>query len=113
LSPNNSAAVVAFGNPSDGLVMYEAGNSLAGTAPANFAAQRAFFNFLLTEGINRAPKPTITLPPTIQAGVSATVTSVITGGDCNYNYQWVSINGGIFSVPAGTATAEQTITTQC
>jgi hypothetical protein len=109
LSPNNSAAVVAFGNafgnPSDGLVMYEAGHSLAGNAPANIAAQRAFFNFLLTVGIQRAPQGTINLPTTIQAGVPATLTATIMGGDGNYTYQWVSTNGGVFSVPAGTATA--------
>ncbi len=114
-TPNSKAAVVAygnaFGNPSDGLVMYEAGHSLAGTAPANIAAQRAFFNFLLTEGINRAPKATINLPTTISASSPSTLTATITGGDGNYTYQWVSTNGGIFSAPAGTATAGSTITT--
>jgi hypothetical protein len=114
-SPFNKAAVVAygnaFGNPADGLVMYEAGHSLAGSAAANVAAQRAFFNFLLTVGILRAPQGTVTVP-NIVAGKPTTLTATITGGDGNYNYQWVSTNGGIFSVPAGTATAGQTITTQ-
>src|SRR5262249_51965818 len=54
-SPFNDAAVIAYGNafgdPAKGLVMYEGGHSLAGSAAANIAAQRAFFNFLLTEGI--------------------------------------------------------------
>jgi hypothetical protein len=102
LSPNNSAAVVAignaYGNPADGLVMYEAGHSLAGTAVANIAAQRAFFNFLLTVGIARAPQGSVSIPA-IQAGKPATLTATITGGDGNYNYQWISTNGGIFSVP--------------
>jgi uncharacterized repeat protein (TIGR01451 family) len=114
-SPFNKAAVVAFGNvygnPADGLVMYEAGHSLAGTAVANIAAQRAFFNFLLTEGINKAPQATINVP-TIMAGQPTTITATITGGDGMYTYQWVSTNGGIFSVPAGTATAGSAITTQ-
>src|SRR4029077_6637661 len=39
-------------------------------------------------------------------------TATITGGDGTYNYQWISTNGGTFSVPAGTATAGSTITTQ-
>jgi uncharacterized repeat protein (TIGR01451 family) len=114
-APFNKAAVVAFGNaygnPADGMVMYEGGHSLAGTAAANIAAQRAFFNYLLTVGIARAPQATVTVP-TIQAGRPVTLTATITGGDGNYNYQWVSTNGGVFSAPAGTATAGQTITTQ-
>src|SRR5581483_940723 len=52
------------------------------------------------------------LPTTITANAPVTLSATITGGDGNYNYQWVSTNGGIFSVPAGTATAGQTITTQ-
>jgi hypothetical protein len=92
--------------------MYEAGHSLAGNAPANIAAQRAFFNFLLTVGILRAPQGSVVAPPAIVAGQPATFSATITGGDGNYTYQWVSTNGGIFSAPAGTATAGQTITTQ-
>src|SRR5581483_5808931 len=79
--------------------------------PANIAAQRAFFNYLLTEGINRAPQPAITAPA-IVAGQTATLTATITGGDGTYNYQWISTNGGVFSTPAGTATSGSTITTQ-
>src|SRR5262245_50031401 len=70
-SPFNDAAVIAygnaFGNPLDGMVMYEAGHSLAGNAAANIAAQRAFFNFLLTVGIDRAPQGTITVPNIVAA----------------------------------------------
>src|SRR5262249_47379942 len=90
-SPFNKAAVIAygnaFGNSADGMVMYEAGHSLAGNAAANIAAQRAFFNFLLTVGILRAPQGTVTVP-TITAGVPAALTATITGGDGNYTYQW-------------------------
>jgi uncharacterized repeat protein (TIGR01451 family) len=104
-SPFNDAAVIAYGNafgdPTKGLVMYEAGHSLAGTAAANIAAQRAFFNFLLTEGINKAPQPAVTIP-TIVAGQTATITATISGGSGSYSYQWVSSNGGVFSTPAGT-----------
>src|SRR5262249_14699238 len=107
-SPFNDAAVIAygnaFGNPLDGMVMYEAGHSLAGPAAANIAAQRAFFNFLLPVGLARPPQGTVSVPP-IQAGQPATLTATITGGDGNYPYQWVSPNGGVFSAPAGTATA--------
>jgi hypothetical protein len=46
------------------------------------------------------------------AGQTSTLTATITGGSGNYTYQWVSSNGGIFSSPAGTATAGTPITTQ-
>ena len=115
-SPFNDAAAVAygyaFGDPSKGLVMYEGGHSLAGTAAANIAAQRAFFNFLLTEGILQAPKPVVTVP-TIVAGQTATLTATISGGSGSYSYQWVSSNGGVFSKPAGTYNeGDPPITTQ-
>ena len=115
-SPFNDAAAVAYGNaygdPSMGLVMYEGGHSLAGTAAANIAAQRAFFNFLLTEGILKAPKPAVTIP-TIVAGQTATLTATISGGSGSYSYQWVSSNGGVFSKPAGTwNVGDPPITTQ-
>src|SRR5262249_43058039 len=104
-SPFNKAAIIAygnaFGNASMGLVMYEAGHSLAGTAAANIAAQRAFFNFLLTQGIGKAPQATVTIPP-ITAGQSVTLTATISGGSGSYSYQWLSSNGGIFSKPSGT-----------
>src|SRR5262249_50738305 len=97
-SPFDDAAVIAygnaFGNASNGMVMYEAGHSLAGTATANIAAQRAFFNFLLTVGIARAPQGSVAVP-NIVAGQPATLTGTITGGDGNYSYRWVSTNGGI------------------
>src|SRR6185295_8901916 len=50
LSPGK-AAIMAYGRglgePERGLVMYEAGHDIGGTAPANIAAERAFFNFSL------------------------------------------------------------------
>src|SRR5262249_40330609 len=79
-SPFNDAAVVAYGNafgdPAKGFVMYEAGHSLAGNGPANIAAQRAFFNNLLTQGLIHAPKPAVTFP-SIVAGQNATLTATI------------------------------------
>src|SRR5262245_62173688 len=115
-SPFNDAAIIAYGNafgdPLKGLVMYEAGHSLAGTAAANIAAQRAFFNFLLTQGIGKAPVPAVNIP-TIVPGQAATLTATFSGGSGMYSYQWTSSNGGIFSKPAGTwKTGDPPITTQ-
>jgi uncharacterized repeat protein (TIGR01451 family) len=116
-SPYNDAAVIAYGNafgdPSKGMVMYEAGHTLTGgSLSAQIAAQRAFFNFILLEGILRAPKPIVTFP-TVTAGQTTTITASITGGDGTYTYQWISSSGGAFSKPAGTWTiGDPPLTTQ-
>lgn len=115
-APFNDAAVVAYGraygDPTNGLVMYEGGHSLAkATLPANIAAQRAFFNFLLTEGLDKAPQLTVT--PSYVVGGTSTITATISGGTGVYTYQWVSSSGGVFSNPAGTwMVGDPPITTQ-
>lgn len=105
-SPYNKAAVIAYGyaygDPTNGFVMYEASHSLAkATTSANIAAQRTFFNFLLLEGVDKAPQVTAT-PPIIVPGEASTITATISGGSGTYNYQFLSSNGSIFSDPAGT-----------
>ena len=115
-SPYNKAAALAYGHaygdPKAGLVMYEGGHTFAGTAPANVAAQRAFFNWLLQNGINKAPRITAT-PPKVVPGQSSTITASIAGGSGTFSYQWVSANGGTFSNPAGTwKVGDPAITTQ-
>jgi hypothetical protein len=104
-SPFNRAAALAYGfaygNPTKGLVVYEGGDSLAGNDAANIAAQRAFFNFILTQGILKSPWPAVTMPAIVQ-GTPATLLATISGGSGSYGYQWVSTDGGDFSAPSGT-----------
>ncbi len=55
----------AFGDPTRGYVMIEAGHSLSNaTQPANIAAQRIFFNFSLVAGKNSTVIPDVSGIPT-------------------------------------------------
>jgi uncharacterized repeat protein (TIGR01451 family) len=89
----------AFGDPTKGWVMYEGGHSLAGTAPANVGAMRAFFDFILHAGIAHTPQiDAATFPPTLAAGASGTVSATIGLGSMRLvSYQWTSTNGGTFT----------------
>jgi uncharacterized repeat protein (TIGR01451 family) len=89
----------AFGDPTAGWVMYEGGHSLAGTAPANVGAMRAFFDFILHAGIAHTPQITdSSFPPTLTAGAAGTVSATIGLGSMRLvSYQWTSTNGGTFS----------------
>jgi uncharacterized repeat protein (TIGR01451 family) len=113
--PQQAAAVVAYGyaygDPTNGFVMYEAGHAHnKATAADNIAAQRAYFNFLAFQGTLHAPDIDIALP-SIVAGQNATLTATISGGSGSGTYQWVSANGSVFSQPTGTWTAGTPITT--
>jgi hypothetical protein len=102
------AAVVyghAGGDPNAGFVMYQAGHThLKGPALDQIAAQRAYFNFIVYNGILRAPKIDVALP-SIVAGETTTLTADISGGSGSGTYQWISYNGSTFSQPTGTWTA--------
>jgi len=101
----------AYGDPTNGFIMYEAGHSHAkATAADTIAAQRAYFNFIAYQGILHAPQINVALP-SIVAGQTATLSTTITGGSGTYTYQWISANGSTFSNPTGTATDGVPITT--
>jgi hypothetical protein len=69
----NVAAIIAFGrgfgDPNRGYVMYEAGHSHDGTAPANVAAMRAFFNFSFLSANEKVVLPDLSsVPSTFNSG---------------------------------------------
>jgi uncharacterized repeat protein (TIGR01451 family) len=99
---NGPAAVLAygrgFGSPSNGLVMYEAGHNInTGNNAASVAAQRAFLNFNLLVGIDRAPVVHATASSTVNSGQSIAISSTVSGGTPGYTYQWTSNCAGTFS----------------
>jgi uncharacterized repeat protein (TIGR01451 family) len=100
----------AFGIPSNGLVMYEAGHSHAKAAlPDNIAAQRAFLNYTLLSGLVRGIRVNINLPNSVAAGGTVNLATSngggpavqVSGGSGIYRYQWYSNCGGSFSNPTG------------
>lgn len=106
------AAVVAygqgFGDSNRGKVMYEGGHSHnRALAPANIAAQRAFFNFGFWASKDKELQVTVTGVPSTMIGgspysVSATVTASVPAGP--YTYAWSSTCGGTFANPAAAST---------
>lgn len=98
----------AFGVASNGMVMYEAGHSHAkATGADNIAAQRAFLNFALLNGLVRGVKVSVDIPSTIVPGSTVNLATSnggspavqISGGSGGYSYQWYSSCGGSFSNP--------------
>jgi uncharacterized repeat protein (TIGR01451 family) len=98
----------AFGNSSNGMVMYEAGHSHAKeTTPDNIAAQRAFLNFNLLNGLVRGIKVDVNIPSAIAPGATVNLATSnggspavqVSGGSGPYSYQWYSNCGGTFSNP--------------
>jgi uncharacterized repeat protein (TIGR01451 family) len=96
----------AFGIASNGMVMYEGGHSHAkATLPDNIAAQRAFLNFALLNGLVRGVKVNVDIPSTIIPGSTVNLATSnggnpavqISGGSGGYSYQWYSNCGGSFS----------------
>ncbi len=99
----------AFDDPSNGLVMYESGHSINKGSVGDTPAQRAYFNFLLLGGLERAPDVEINranMPSTFLSGgtvpISATID--ITKGRAPYTYTLESTCGGTFSPASGTTT---------
>ncbi len=94
-----------FGQATNGLVMYEGGHSHNKGTADDVAAQRALFNFLLLNGIERGLDVTVApVPATIGSGSSVTVSATVDGGNPAYSYQWESACGGTFATPTGTLT---------
>jgi uncharacterized repeat protein (TIGR01451 family) len=115
---DKAAAKVAYGrglgDPDRGQVMYEAGHTHAGTAPANIAAQRAFLNFVLWASQDKAlVVSSAGIPAEIQGGstsasFSVTLNPVPSGP---YTYLWTSGCGGDFSNDSGTFNNPEDATT--
>jgi hypothetical protein len=107
----NRAAVIAYGPgygvATNGMVMLEGGHSVAGTAPANIAAQRAFFNFSFLAARQKTPDPEIQLAPvTITSGATELLSFSV---DPLYNINdfditWSSSCSGVFSAPNAATT---------
>jgi hypothetical protein len=106
-------AVVAYGpgmgDIDRGKVMLEASHRLSGsTAPANVAAQRAFFNFSFWAAkdkeflVSITNLPTTLISGTTYPGITATVSANIPSGP--YTYEWVSTCGGTFGSPTASVT---------
>lgn len=108
----NVATVLVYGRGFEdedrGYVMYEAGHSHAkASAPANIAAQRAFFNFGLLVANDRGVFPTVdSIPSTMVSGVPEQLTYELPlGVDSNdYTTVWSSNCGGTFSPNANQKT---------
>jgi uncharacterized repeat protein (TIGR01451 family) len=96
----------AYGNANNGMVMYEAGHSHAkATGPDHVAAQRAFFNFVLLNGLVRGIKVDVDIPASITAGSTVNLATSnnggpaakVSGGNGSFSYRWYSSCGGTFS----------------
>jgi hypothetical protein len=98
-----------FDDPNNGMVMYEGGHTAhnKGTVPAQVAAQRAFFNFILLAGIEKKLNITPNIPQTFLSGVPTNIGVSVSSGAPPYTYQWTSSCGGTFSDPTA---ANPTIT---
>jgi hypothetical protein len=107
---DKTAVKLAFGpgmgDPARGKVMYEAGHSHAGTAPAYIAAQRAFMNFIFWSSLDKAISVSATTVPTEIIGGTTTgsfgVTVSAAVPSAPYTYRWTSSCGGVFSNTSGT-----------
>jgi parallel beta-helix repeat protein len=97
-----------FGNPNNGIVMYEGGHdhndttnppkpgNKSSTEAERVAAQRAFFNFVLLSGIENQLDVTSSIPTSMTNGAAVNVSVNATGGSGIYTYKWYSNCGGTF-----------------
>jgi SprB repeat len=104
LSPGPAAVLVsgrAMDNPLRGRVMLEAAHDIGkASAPANIAAQRAFFNFSYFSANEKAVIPSISaIPDTMYSGIGATISFVLPPGKLasDYTIVWSSTCGGTFT----------------
>jgi hypothetical protein len=96
----------AFGDPKMGMVMIEAGHDLnSGTVASRVAAQRAYFDFLLLAGAQKAISITGTgLDQKLAAGRTYSLGVNAAGGIGALAYHWSSDCGGAFSDPSAAKT---------
>lgn len=102
--PAYRAAVIAygygFGDTTRGRVMYEAGHSHnKASAPANIAAQRAFFNFSFISAKQKDPDPEVTIDLSAIFGGTVNPISFVTLGreiEDFTSISWESSCGGSF-----------------
>ncbi|MBL7924609.1 MAG: T9SS type A sorting domain-containing protein [Bacteroidia bacterium] len=92
----------AFGNTSNGMVMYEGGHDLnaSGSATDKVAAQRAFLNFCLLAGRARMPQlVSSAIQTSFISGMNGHLMINVSGGTPPYTYQWSSNIAGTFGSP--------------
>jgi hypothetical protein len=97
----------AFGDPKMGMVMIEGGHDLnSGTVASRVAAQRAYFNFILLSGVQKAIsiiEPVF--PDSFVAGRRYPLSVTVNGGGVGaIGYLWTSDCGGSFSNPKAGST---------
>jgi len=100
----------AYGNASNGLVMYEAGHDLTGggggaAQPHKVSAQRAYFNFLLLAGKERRLNISASFPSAVSQGQTYPVSASVSSGSAPFTYKWRSSMGGSFSNDANASTS--------
>jgi Secretion system C-terminal sorting domain len=90
----------AYGDTSNGMVMYEGGHKYdKGSIADRVAAQRAMFNFILMASGDLDLNIVGVVPTQIGAQKDTTFVVSVTGGDGTYTYQWTSTWPGTFSNP--------------
>lgn len=108
-SPGPAAVLAygrAFGDPLMGMVMIEGGHDLnSGTVASRVAAQRAYFNFILLSGAQKAISITEPVfPDSFVAGRAYPLRVSASGGVGAISYLWTSDCGGGFSNPKAAST---------
>lgn len=107
-NPNEAAVVAygpAYGNTNNGWVMYLGGHNHDGTATANIAAMRSYFNFILLAGVEKQVDLTANIPSTVVSGGTISLNVTPSGGNPPYTYIWTSsCSGGTFSSPTSSST---------
>jgi hypothetical protein len=99
----------AYGNASNGMVMYEAGHDLTGggggaVLPHKVSAQRAYFNYLLLAGKERRLNISATFPTAVEQGQTYAVSATTSSGTAPFTYMWTSSLGGSFADPTAPST---------
>ena len=96
----------AYGNPNNGMVMYSGGHDHqgGGNTAAQIAAQRAFHNFVLLAGKEKAIIQSSNITTTMTGLNWYTFSVTPAGGYPPYSVTWSSSVGGTFTQPDSTTT---------